>query len=93
MGRTKTKGKATDAKGSGTIVIDLEELLAECGDMNSDGFSTADLREAAGIGSTAANRRLRDWIDAGVVEFAGKRPTLNICGSQSMVPVYRKVSE
>lgn len=70
------------------ILAQFDDLLRMAGE---DGITAADLMKAKGCGRGAAIQLIRQKIEAGSIEYAGKRSIINIAGGRSSSPVYRVV--
>ncbi len=77
------------------ITIGMDEWLAELSRLSipkgPDGqvFATADIVGKACSSACIAQRRIREAVHLGVLEFAGKQLRPTICGGMQSVPVYR----
>lgn len=70
------------------VFAELEALLATSKD-GPDGFTISDLAAHLGLCHRGAAYKVREWADAGLVQFVGKRRVTNITGGVSVIPVYR----
>lgn len=76
--------------------ISLDEQLAELarlereGQDGPEGFTMSDVAARYGCSHRGASYRVSEWVRMGLVEYAGKRRVVNICGGASLVPVYRR---
>lgn len=72
--------------------IRIDEVLAELARLDAEqpeGFTSRELADAMGLSLRTAGERLRVWVRAGRVEYAGDRATQTIRQRGSLTPVYR----
>lgn len=69
----------------------LEALKAASIPVDVEGFTSHDLGKALGVGRHRAQEINRSLIDAGKVEFVGKRRVTRADQSPGLMPVYRMV--
>lgn len=58
-----------------------------------DGLSSREVAKALGISHNGATRLIRQAVDTGEMEFAGRRRESRMDGRTSWVPVYRPVGQ
>ncbi len=58
-----------------------------------EGFSAAELMQAADVRISTVGQLIRKGIAAGLIEFAGKRVSVTVTGDRCMTPVYREVKK
>lgn len=61
----------------------------KAGEASVEGVTTVELADVLGVCKSTASKRLNDMIDAGVAEYAGRRPALTRDQRPTTVPVYR----
>ena len=59
----------------------------------ADGFTSRDLAKATGLSIETIARRITRLVEAGVVEYAGKRLEADVTGKTCRRPVYRPVKK
>jgi hypothetical protein len=77
--------------------IGVDEWLTELTRLEQDqkskdgaeGFSVEDLAKHRGVGHRAAAYLIHEWCVQNLVEYAGRRRTINVTGCVSNIPVYR----
>jgi len=76
--------------------ISVEEWLNELERLDKaasiEGLSTEEIASQLGLSRETALRRIRMWIDSGLMEYAGDRVQLNRTRRRCRIPVYRYVS-
>lgn len=66
-------------------------LAAATHEANVDGLTSAEIAALWGIPQAKATTRIRDMIQAGRVEFVGKKGYTDISGRRQQLPAYRVV--
>jgi hypothetical protein len=85
-----------------TELVRVDEWLAELERLEKEqretpngpeGFTGEELAVRMGCCHRAVMYRVKEWCRSGLVEYAGRRRTVNITGGISCIPVYRLKKE
>jgi predicted ArsR family transcriptional regulator len=71
--------------------MNIEEWMKQLSEasVDAEGFSASDLRKILGLSEDAVGRKLRQWVERGLVEHVGFRSSHSITGRPITVPVYQ----
>jgi predicted transcriptional regulator len=72
-----------------TVTEWLNELTALSKRNNASGFTTEEVAESMGRGTSWARQQLKKAFRAGLVEMAGTREAMRMDGKPCQIPVYR----
>lgn len=90
--RKKVQGTGDQGPVAAGSMRDLVALLGSR-EAPADGMTTAEIARALGGSRTAAQNKIRDAVDAGLMEFCGRKKVPRMDGGTMSSPCYRLVGK
>ena len=75
------------------VFAELQRLSAPKDGDGPEGFTGDELAHRMGVCHRTVMYRVKEWCQKGLIQYAGRRRTVNIIGAISQVPVYRLSKE